>query len=173
MNALPAATWRLFLGLWPTPEVREQLVAHAAEWRWTAGARRTGLERLHATLHFIGEVEVERIAALRQALDVPWPGCTLVLDRPQVWPGGIAVLEAGEVPPALAQLHAQLAERLLASGLAVETRRYRPHVTFARKAQGSQPPAPAAPIVWELDRRYLLVRSLPGGRGYEAVQVFG
>jgi RNA 2',3'-cyclic 3'-phosphodiesterase len=164
---------RLFLALWPTQQVRDALQAHADAWAWPQAARRTRTERLHITLHFLGPMAADRLAELREALDVPWSGCDLVLDRPTVWPGGIAVLEATQVPAELDAFHAQLAGGLQRLQLPVETRRFRPHVTFARKGFGAKPPVQAEPVHWPGSRGYLLVRSLPGGRGYEPVQVFG
>jgi 2'-5' RNA ligase len=153
--------------------VHAALLAHADAWSWPASARRTPPERMHLTLHFLGDVDAALLPRLGEALSVPWEGCELVLDRAEVWPGGIAVLEAAEVPAALKQLHAQLAERLLALGLPVETRRYRPHATLARKALGARPPANFTPLRWPAGPAYALVRSLPGGRGYETLQSFG
>lgn len=173
MSAPAADAMRLFLGLWPSPHELAALEAHAARWQWPARARRTRPERLHVTLHFLGEVATRRLPALRDGLSVPWPGCELLLDRGEVWPGGIAVLEAGSVPHELALLHAALRERLVGLGVAVETRRYRPHVTLARQAFGARPPAAFEPLRWGAGPGYLLVRSLPGGRGYEPLQAFG
>lgn len=172
MTEATPASWRLFLGLWPTPQVRSQVQANAAAWQWPAGARRTTPDRLHATLHFLGNLALEHLPRLRAACDLPWAGCTLALDRAEVWPGGIAVLEATQVPPALADLHARLAAALRRLDLPVESRPYRPHVTLARKGQGARPPE-FAPIEWETGTGFVLVRSLPGGRGYEPVQAFG
>ena len=166
------ATLRLFLALWPAAGVRDALDAQAREWTWPPAARRTPPERLHATLHFLGPVAADRVADLREALDVAWPGCELVLDTVQVWPGGIAVLEASRVPAELAALHAALARRLQAQGITVEERRYRPHVTFARKAFGARPPEQLAALHWRIGPQYLLVESRPGGR-YEPVASFG
>jgi|SRR5688572_5440386 len=162
--------WRLFLGLWPTPETRDRIVRHADGWQWPAAARRTMAERLHITLHFLGDVAAERVPALQQGLSFDWPGCTLELDRAEVWPGGIAVLEAGKVPPELARLHARLGEALVGLGVPVETRRYRPHVTLARKGQGARVPD-LTPIAWTAGQQYALVRSLPGG--YVPLHTFG
>jgi 2'-5' RNA ligase len=173
MTTPPPASLRLFLALWPPPDVAANLQAVADAWSWSAGARRTRPERLHITLHFIGEVPAAELAPLQQALEVAWTGCELVLDRAEVWPGGIAVLEASEVPQPLQALHAALGERLRERGLPVEARRYRPHVTFARKAQGSQAPADRAPLRWSAGPGYLLMQSLPGGRGYLPLQRFG
>src|SRR6478752_8487778 len=134
MSALPSPpTWRLFLGLWPPAAVRAEILQCADAWQWPPSARRTAPERMHVTLHFLGNVPMERVPALQQGLAREWAGCTLELDRAEVWPGGIAVLEASQVPAALADLHARLAEALGQLEVAVETRRYRPHVTLARK----------------------------------------
>jgi RNA 2',3'-cyclic 3'-phosphodiesterase len=168
--ANPSPTVRLFTALWPSTATRDAVTAHADAWTWPAAARRTRPERLHVTLHFLGSVDAELVPALKKRLDVAWAGCELSLDRPQVWPGGIAVIEASEVPPALATLHARLGERLEGLGLALEARRYRPHVTLARKAFGARPPAAA--VRWYAGPGFALVQSLPGGRGYENLQVF-
>ncbi len=166
-------TLRLFLALWPAAEVRGALEAHARSWAWPPAARRTPGAEWHITLHFLGQVAQERLAALRAALDLRWAGCELSLDRAQVWPGGIAVLEAGTVPAELAALHAALAERLRALQLPVEPRRWRPHVTFARKAAGARPPAAFAPLRWPAAPGYALVQSVGNGGGYRTVQRFG
>lgn len=161
------------MGLWPADDVRLAIERHAAGWQWPATARRTRAERLHVTLHFLGERPAAELPALRQALDVTWAGCELLLDRCSVWHGGIAVLEASAIPPALAQLHQALAERLARLGAPLEARPWRPHVTLARKASGAQPPPFAPPLRWQAAASHALVRSLPGGRGYETLQCFG
>lgn len=166
------ARLRLFLALWPTPALLHDLLAHADAWTWPARARRTRPERLHLTLHFLGNVPAARLPQLRSAFAVPWAGCELALDRAEVWPGGIAVLEAAQVPPGLAALHATLGERLRGLEIPVEERPYRPHVTLARKAQGAEPAA-FAPLRWTAGPCYSLVRSVGGGGGYETLQCFG
>lgn len=165
--------WRLFLGLWPAAPLQSQIAEHVAQWRWPGAARRTPREQWHLTLHFIGDVPVTQVPALRQQLQVPWEGCTLDLDTASLWPGGIAVLEAQVVPPSLARLHRALGQALRGSGIEVEERPYRPHVTLARRAQGAAPPPAFEPLRWRAGSRYLLVRSLPGGRGYAPAQSFG
>ena len=173
MSPSDAAELRLFLALWPARDFLPELVAHADAWWWPEQARRTRPERLHVTLHFIGGVPAARLPALREGLALPWTGTdALVLDQASVWHGGIAVLEASQVPPALAQLHEALAGRLRALDLPVESRPYRPHVTLARKAFGARPPAPT-PLHWRAAPGYALVRTVGGGRGYETLQAFG
>lgn len=168
---MPATDPRLFLALWPSAETRARLEAHAATWSWPAQARRTRPERLHITLHFLGVVPLARLPELRTGLQVEAEDCELLLDRAEVWPGGTAVLEAGTVPAPLATLQARLADRLRALELPVETRRYRPHVTLARKAMGARPPA-FAPLAWRARPGFALVQSLGGGAGYAELQAF-
>jgi 2'-5' RNA ligase len=96
---------------------------------------------------------------------------TLSQGRATSWPGGIAVLELA-APPGLLQLHGSLADVLRTLDWPVEARPFRPHVTFARHAQGAQPPRemPALPA-WTVDQGYVLARSVPG-HGYEVLQTY-
>jgi len=165
------AQLRLFLALWPPREVHAQLLAHAQQWSWPPQARRTPPERMHITVHFLGNVPSARLPELRTGLRMDWPGEDLLLDAARVWPGGIAVLEASRVPPALADLHDALGERLRALGLPADARPWRPHATLARKAGGARPPA-FAPLRWPAPPRYSLVRSLGGGGGYTTLETF-
>jgi 2'-5' RNA ligase len=157
--------------MWPPADVREQILQCADAWQWPAFARRTAPERMHITLHFLGNLPAERVPELKAGLSCEWAGCTLELDRAEVWPGGIAVLEASRVPAALADLHARLAEALRRLEVTVETRPYRPHVTLARKGRGARPQE-FATIRWDAPPQYALMRSLPGGQGYTPVQAF-
>lgn len=166
------ASFRLFTALWPADDVVGRLLDVTRQWHWPADARITRPERLHLTLHFIGNVPVARIAQLQTELAVPFEPFDWELARAQVWHGGIAVLEPQDTPPALARLHASLQVRLAALALPIEERPYRPHVTLARKAFGARPPPHFAPVRWRADSGYRLVRSLPGGRGYEPLAGF-
>ena len=158
-----APTARLFVALWPDERGRDALAASASEWHFSSGAARVRPERLHLTLHFLGAVDRGRLPELRRALaQVNSPRFTLMLSRPALWPGGIAVLEPVQVPPALAQLHTALARALLRLGLPVETRPFRPHVTLARRAGGAAPLQPGVAVDWPVDA-HVLVESRPGG----------
>ena len=152
---------RLFLALWPDDAVRARLAAAQADWGWAPRAARVPPERLHLTLHFLGEVAEPDAAALRQRLPPLPRRFELCFDRPLLWPHGIAVLEAQTAPAALTELHVALGDTLLGLGLRTEQRAYRPHLTLARHAQGSVPPAEGTRIRWPVDG-YVLVRSHGG-----------
>ena len=163
---------RLFLALWPGPSVRLRLAAARDQWQWLPQAAPVRDERLHLTLHFMGEVPAAALPGLLDNLVLPHPACDLVLDRAAVWRNGCAVLEASQLPPRLAGLHQALALALQAQGLPVDGRALRPHVTLARHAEGSTPPAEVAPVRWPV-RGYALVRSrLRAPAGYELLKTY-
>jgi RNA 2',3'-cyclic 3'-phosphodiesterase len=137
-------TARLFLALWPDEQVRAALAEVQASCHWPAAARPTPRANLHATLHFIGPVARERLPQLASGLAAPARRFSLLLDRIELWPNGIAALVPSQAPDELLALHADLAQRLRLLALPVETRPYRPHVTLARRAAGLALPPPGA-----------------------------
>lgn len=161
---------RLFIALWPQPDVRAAIATLSQAMAWPAGARPTPQSKLHMTLHFLGDVDDGSVTALRAALAVRAPVFDLRLDRLQAWAGGLLVLCPSSVPPALTQLHADLAQRLSAQGLRVEARPFLPHVTLARRVQAGGEPCRPLPVHWPV-RGYALVRSVPQ-RGYSVLQAW-
>lgn len=163
---------RLFLALWPDQAVRAQLTQWRDGWRWPSQATPVHTARVHMTLHFIGDVDEQRVDALASQLEVPSAPFTLNFGTPVLWPHGIAVLEPLSTPPALLDLHAALRERLLALALPVDTRSFRPHVTLARRAGGAAPPHAGPTIAWHAGS-YVLMRSrLGAGGAYEVVRQY-
>jgi 2'-5' RNA ligase len=136
----PGARARLFLALWPSAATLERLQAFQGRCVWPAGARRTPARNLHVTLHFIGDVERERVAELVDAAAAPTSAMSLEFDRCERWGRGLAVLVAQQVPQSLRDLHEALASRLRVLALPVESRPYRPHITLARDAAGFESP---------------------------------
>lgn len=149
---------RLFVALWPDADIRVALQAARALWKWEPGATVVRADRLHLTLHFLGDLPRERIPELTRALKLPFARCALTLDRGAVWRGGVAVLEPTAVPASLVELQRALGAALHAFGLPLETRPWRPHVTLARRSQADVPPV--APLVWPL-HGHALVESRP------------
>jgi len=167
-----AAALRLFIALWPHVETRNALAAWQQAWMWPGKASLVPPERLHLTLHFLGDVPVHRMAELVAALRVPFAHFSLPFGTGEIWPGGTAVALPAHVPPLLEALHANLAAALRALDLSPESRPYRPHVTLARRAVGAIPAPQPLPCDWRVNDGYVLVRSLPGGRGYEILARF-
>jgi 2'-5' RNA ligase len=163
---------RLFVALWPEPGIQAGLAAWQQAWQWPPRAALVKTERLHATLHFLGDVDAGRLPALLVGLRVRFEPFELALGRAEVWPGGIAVVRPLEVPAALLQLHADLAQALRRLDIPVEARPFRAHITLARRAVGAKPPAQALDLPWRAGQAYVLVRSLPGGAGYQVLERF-
>ena len=166
-------TQRLFTALWPGPSLRAAIAEWQRTWDWPRQAARVKADRLHATLHFLGDVPTRRVPELTLALAVPFESFELELGLAGVWPNGVAVVEPLAIPPELLELHARVGAVLSRLELPVDTRAYRPHVTLARRAHGAKPPPGSPALRWRVDGGYVLVRSLPGGAGYEVIGRYG
>lgn len=163
-------TSRLFLALWPDPAMRHRLRQARDAWHWPRAATPVHADKLHLTLHFLGEVPSARLPELLDGFAVPFEPFRLELGRPVLWPHGIAVLEPLAAPPGLLALHARLSEALLALGLQPEARAYRPHVTLARRASGVAVPDTAPSLTWDI-AGYALIESRTGL--YTALREYG
>ncbi|HEY0061757.1 MAG TPA: RNA 2',3'-cyclic phosphodiesterase [Telluria sp.] len=152
---------RLFLALWPDPAIRAQLAQARDRWTWPRSATPVRTERLHLTLHFIGDVAQERVADVAAALEVKSPVFDLRFGRNVLWPHGVAVLEPEHAPPTLHALHDTLGAALRALSLPLDARAYKPHVTLARRAGTALPGMDESSILWSVDR-YALVQSQAG-----------
>lgn len=151
-------TQRLFFALWPDDATRGQLAAHANQWIWPPVCARYDPADWHVTLHFLGDVATEQVEAIAACAAVPLQTFDLVLDRPRLWPHGLAVLCGSKTPAALGDLHVRLGQALRGLGLALDARPYAPHVTLARHAAAAIPPATCAPVRWQV-RGFALVVS--------------
>jgi 2'-5' RNA ligase len=163
---------RLFTALWPHAATRAAIAQWQRAWLWPRQAAQVSADRLHITLHFLGDVPVERLPELKRALRVPFEFFALELVQGEVWPNGVAVLQPDSVPLPLERLHTALGRTLAGLALPVETRPYRPHVTLARRAKGAIAPPPGLVAHWQANDGYVLVRSLPGGAGYTVLERF-
>jgi RNA 2',3'-cyclic 3'-phosphodiesterase len=161
---------RLFLALWPDAGTRDAIAACQQAWTWPPSAAPVAAERLHLTLHFIGSVPRERLPQLGPGLRVGFEPFEFSLDRAEVWPNTVAVLQPQRSAHQMVELHVELAEALRQLDLPVESRPFRPHVTLARRAREAVPPIQPIDVHWRADAGYVLVESLPGGAGYQILQ---
>ena len=172
MPAHPPPSLRLFTALWPHESVRSAMAAWQQEWEWPRQAVLVKPERLHMTLHFLGDVAAQRLPELVERLRVAFPPFTLEIDETAVWSQGVAVLHAQHTPPELHALHRELSAAVETFGIPLDPRPFRAHVTLARRAQGARCTAPAHSLRWPVRDGYVLVRTLPGGAGYETLARF-
>lgn len=171
---LPAsATVRLFFALVPTPEVRAELVALQGRLRAFGQGRWVPEQNLHLTLSFLGEVSMERVAALR-AIAVPSDGAftlTLgVVERNAR--SGIVWLTIRDAPLPLLRLADDLAGAVRALGVRIDPRPLRPHVTLARDVRTWSPNDGAArPVSWNVTGFSLVSSTIgPSGSRYRSVR---
>jgi 2'-5' RNA ligase len=165
---------RLFIALWPTDAVRESIVQWQSQWQWPEKASVVKPERLHVTLHFLGDVPDERIRDLAYVLQpIRAQQFELHFTRPEMWLHGVAVLRPDNSPTVLRGLHARIGLALAEIGVPVDERSYRPHVTLGRRAVGATPPPHLADIRWQSNGGFVLVQTLGSGRGYQVLHRFG
>ncbi len=176
---------RLFVALEPSDPVRRRLGAaqealrraagrHAEELRWVPP------DRLHLTLHFLGQVPEERLPAVGGAvaeagarsrplrLEVQGASGFPSARKPRVVFGGVGGELAG-----LRALVDELGRSLGPLGFPVDSRTFKPHFTFgrSREAHGAAglggaiaSAASGEPIPWRADE-LVLFRSHPGAGG--------
>lgn len=162
---------RLFLALLPDEKAKAALAIHRDQWQWPAHPSLYALQDWHLTLHFIGAVPRPRLDELRAALAVPLTPFELRLDRPELWPHGVAVLCPEDVPAALQQLHADLGQALRGLGLRTDARPYRPHLTLARRAAQARPPPAQQPrVTWRVESYALMESTGQAAQHYQVLR---
>ena len=131
-------------------------------------------ENLHLTLLFLGNVEPDKVDAVRDiAADIEGKPFGLVLDTLGGFRQNNArILWVGpsESPPALGALHQSLRRQVRKIGLRVRKGVYRPHVTLVRKADlRKKLPEDLEPdIQWTARRLALIASELrPAGSRYK------
>jgi 2'-5' RNA ligase len=163
---------RLFFALWPEESVRAQLAAAAAQLPARQG-RPVPAANLHMTLLFLGSVPDEFQSRLQQsASEVKSAPFMLTIDRSGYFRAArVSWLAPREMPAGLLDLADRLAVSARNCGLSVEERRFRPHLTIARKVLRPPHPLRFAPIHWEINS-FTLVESISAGVApeYRAVQ---
>ncbi len=149
---------RLFLALWPDPKLARSLRALCGERIGAGGFQLVATERIHLTLHFLGNVQRHRIPELLQALDLPFDLFELGLSRCDEWRHGLLVVIPDTIPLPMVHLHADLGAALRGLGLQIDEREFRPHLTLARRHFQALPKTTTLPLRWWVDG-YVLVES--------------
>lgn len=113
MIMTPSNTARIFLALWPTAAERCALADWQVKLKDLGRVMRP--ETLHATLLFIGEVEVDRLEALKLAVEeISATRFELCFDEARYWQHNHIIYAAPRfVPPALQQLVGMLEHHLI------------------------------------------------------------
>lgn len=132
-----------FIGIKLPQELAEQLVELRHGWHLNETHKRLpASEDLHITLQYLGAVDPEKIGCLLRELDllhVPSMKITLkgisIFGNPST---PRVVYAAVEEQPLLNDLQRVILEKCLELTLAVDTKKFVPHVTLAKKWSGQQ-----------------------------------
>jgi RNA 2',3'-cyclic 3'-phosphodiesterase len=165
---------RLFFALWPDAGTRARLDDWARAMHAACGGRRTGADKLHQTLAFLGDVS--DVAPVEAAMErVPPRRFTLRVDQPGYWKKNrIAWAGCSAVPAELADLVAELRGSLEDAGVAFDEKPFAVHITLARDARPPASMPVLEPIDWPVDGfalvgsaggRYDLRKTLSGSAG--------
>ena len=149
-------TRNIFVGLMPDAGVQMAIHDYRQRCQWPCGHWLPRPERLHLTLHHLGEVPVRRLQVLRDLLRQARMEPFELILRPPRTLGEIGAMTARR-HDGLRAFHGCLGSLLKASGFE-STGGTRPHVTLAYRAAGAKPPATAPEIVW-IAREFMLIWS--------------
>jgi RNA 2',3'-cyclic 3'-phosphodiesterase len=162
---------RLFFALWPPAETARALAAWAQAVRPLTGGKPTEAAKIHLTLAFLGDAEVQR--AVTAARRVSGSIHDLALEQACYWrENDIVWAGPRETPAALAALFESLSVQLYREEFILERRPFAAHVTLIRRARAARLP-PLPPLEWPV-REFILVRSALSSRGstYEPLERF-
>lgn len=128
---------RLFIALWPPPELAQRLAQVSAMLQAACGGRPVPLSNQHITLAFLGGVPAVRIAQVQRMLrSAAAEAFTLQIDKLSYRRrGGMVWARAARVPAALDALVQGLRSALAALGFVLEDRAFVPHITLLRDAR--------------------------------------
>ena len=163
---------RVFFALWPPPAVREQLVEVGKLLHREVGGKPTRPESIHLTLAFLGDVEVERLDALKSAAaDVQADACTITIDRAGCWNrNGIGWAGPREMPEELRTLVDRLLQALRDAKFAFDDKPFAAHLTLVRRGAGKRAEPAFDPVVWPVDEFVLVQSELnAGGSRYSII----
>ena len=162
---------RLFLALWPAGETRDALARVAKSLARLASGKPVPAGKIHLTLVFLGDVEPERLDAVRQAAgEIRTAPFELVLDGVGAFRNArVAWAGSSEPPGELVRLQSALERALRARGFVLDPRPFATHVTLVRKVALVVPRAPMPPIRWWASE-YVLARSETGAGRYSVLQ---
>jgi 2'-5' RNA ligase len=167
---MPIATTpqaRVFYALVPGVALRRELAELALAVARAAHGRAVGVEQLHLTLLFLGNVERMRIHALCDlAAEVRVPPIVFTLTTVgRFRHAGVAwVAPADDDAATVSALAHALAQRAQDAGFTIERREFHPHITLARRCT-RPPPIDCTPALpWHIER-FVLMESVPEGGG--------
>lgn len=146
-------------------EARAALSAARAFWEKSVQAKFCDADLYHLTLVFIGNVEPERVSALKKTLEkVRWDPFAFRIGEPGSFEKGILFAGVEEPCLGLYALQGAIAQALREDGWTFEDRPYRPHITMARQAKGFGAPPEMEPVRVPVEKFALFESARVDGR---------
>lgn len=130
------------------------------------------MQNYHITLAFLGDVNAGRLQSLQQSLsEVATLPFTMSLSEVGFWPdSGTLWLGPPQPPEDLTVLAAKCKQLANREGIKVESRRYRPHLTLARRVKNPPGPPlidPDFPVCFDSFQLYQSILDSGGARYIE------
>lgn len=159
-------TIRVFLALWPNPQLQQQLHSLAKQLHPQCQGRVMRAETLHMTLQFIGNIPSSHLPKIILAADkVSAQPFTMQLEEIAYWKHNrIAYATLSRHVSLLDDLVLQLKLALSEGGIVYADQKFSPHVTLLRSAEYKPQIQEFAPITWQVDR-FVLVESVLSDQG--------
>jgi len=176
MKIKPANPARVFFALWPNHEERIAIAAWQQPLQALCGGRQTPLLQLHCTLVFLGEIELQRLEALKlAAAAVKGTEFQMVFNSARYWEKNHILYASPDlVPNKLIDMVNDLESSLQQHQFAVQKQVYEPHITLLRHAHWSDIALPAMQAVAWGVCEFSLVNSVntQSGSSYEVISRF-
>lgn len=151
---------RLFIALQPPPGLMTDLLT--VQQTLSTPGRPVSASHLHLTLVFLGNILPEQELSLTDNLALlQHPGFDFTLNTLGYFHGP-KVLWAGPAatPAPMQQLHAKIRAAVHASGIALPSATFRPHVTLLRKAPHAESALKINSLDWHADQFWLMRSTL-------------
>lgn len=158
-HTLKKKNMRVFFAIKPDDAALKQLSHLAKQLALTCGGQKTKKANIHLTLAFLGEIAIDRLAALRSAAKgVKATTFDVSFDEIRYWKHNqIVYAGTSKCTPELLTLVNNLRNALSTNRFAFDSRAYKPHITLVRKAKlGRTLPDLATPISWRVAEWFLI-----------------
>lgn len=173
VHTLKKKTIRVFFAIKPDGAALKQLSHLAKQLASSCGGQNTRQANIHLTLVYLGEIAIDRLAALRAAAKfVTATTFNLSFDEIRHWKHNqIIYASTKKFTPELLTLVNNLQNTLSISGFTFDSRTYKPHITLARKVKPVQMlPDLATPISWRV-AEWFLIQSKQTGHGIKYISL--
>jgi len=158
------ASKKLFVALWPDERVRASLVELQNRYALHRYGRCTAGEKLHITLHFIGQTPAHQVEALCESISLlKFEPFAFELDTIGFFPSSRVLWTGCAMPQGkLTGLVMQVTSAMSIPMPVDRLRSFMPHATLARKASRRMRES-IEPIVWQVERCRLIESVQSGG----------